>query len=303
MKSILAILLSSFMFNVLAEDIDSGAAGGAANVLKIDSNDFEQRDFILNGGTFLVGPGAAEYVKEGVSVTVSAGSAVSLDTVKKPAFSPNAFVFKYDAKSGDWASRENYSSELFVDSIEEFVSLNNPLAPDRTSLSQKDVYVGGWFYVTDSEAGDWSFWGIYDDNMQFLIDGEEAFQTPNWQTSKEKTISLAAGWYKFEIRCYDNTGSWGKSGGILKAKSRAMSELRLFHEKNFIMKKVAVPVDLTIEASAKVSVPSDEYEFCSIKFEEGAELSFLTNCSSVNTPFCRCHAPPPVGFNNRIQIS
>ena len=279
MKSILAILLSFFMFNVLAEDIDSGAAGGSANVLKIDSNDFEQRDFILDGGTFLVGPGAAEYVKEGVSVTVSAGSAVSLDTIKKPAFSPNAFVFKYNAKSGDWASRENYSSELFVDSIEEFVSLNNPLAPNGTSLSQKDVYVGGWFYVTDREAGEWVFWGIYDDNMRFLIDGEEVFNTPNWQTSQQKTVSLAAGWHKFEIRCYDNTGDWGKSGGILKAKSLAMSELRLFHEKNFIMKKVAVPVDLTIKDSAKVSVASDEYEFGSIEFEEGAELSFLTNCS------------------------
>ena len=278
MKSILAILLSSFMINVLAEDIDSGAAGGAANVLKIDSNDFEQRDFILDGGTFLVGPGAAEYVKEGVSVTVSAGSEVSLDTVKKRAFSPNAFVFKYDAKSGDWAYRENYSSELFVDSIEEFVSLNNPLAPDGTSLSQKDVYVGGWFYVTDREAGEWVFWGIYDDNMRFLIDEVEVLNTPNWQTSQQKTVSLAAGWYKFEIRCYDNTGEWGKSGGILKAKSPAMSELKLFHEKNFIMKKVAVPVDLTIKDSAKVSVASDEYEFGSIEFEEGAELSFQTNC-------------------------
>ena len=67
----------------------------------------------------------------------------------------------------------------------------------------------GQFYVDDSQAGDWTFAGVYDDNIVLEIDGTTAFENTTWNAVNYKTVSLNAGWHDFRAIAFDLSGGAG----------------------------------------------------------------------------------------------
>ena len=87
-----------------------------------------------------------------------------------------------------------------------FVHTRHSTKPYPNSQS---ILTRGEFYVPEEKAGAWTFAGVYDDKIRLDIDGEELFTTASASSVGRATVTLAAGWHKFTLVVYDNTGSAG----------------------------------------------------------------------------------------------
>ena len=67
----------------------------------------------------------------------------------------------------------------------------------------------GWFKVEDDKAGEWTFKMAYDDYKMLKIDGVEKISNTSASAVPTATVSLAAGWHRWEVRVGDGSGNWG----------------------------------------------------------------------------------------------
>ena len=77
----------------------------------------------------------------------------------------------------------------------------------------------GYFYVSASDKGQWTFQGNFDDQIALDVDVRRVFKvTANCATARGN-ITLAEGWHKFDIRIGDNSSSTsgGTGGGLTDA--------------------------------------------------------------------------------------
>ncbi len=218
--------------------------------LAVDGGGFSTNAISLNGGSFEIRPYAADYVADGLSISVGESAVASIaSTPGKGTLANNAqFAFCYKSGSTNWDSTFDYTTTLGASMISGFISNGSPTAPDGVSLSGKSVWVTGRFYVSSQDAGEWSFSGRYDDSILLKVDGTQILRTASYTQTQTGTATLAEGWHSFEIRAYDGSGGWGYAGCI-NAKSPQMSDYANFHEQNFNMAWCNPDIDNTIAIS------------------------------------------------------
>ena len=83
--------------------------------------------------------------------------------------------------------------------------VNAPLGGSSTRFD-------GYFYVSPSRAGQWTFQGGFDDNIALTVDGRKLFATAGCATATG-SMTLREGWHKFKICLGDNTASGNTSSG------------------------------------------------------------------------------------------
>ena len=210
--------------------------------------------FSLNSGTLVFDDLSEKFpVKEGFSVNVS--GEVELD-----AWDRRKIVFKYHSNSGNYENHTEYSNSCFTESIKDFITKKNPIAPDGASLSGKIVFASGFFFVPENEVGSWLFEGIYDDNVLLKIDGKQLFKTGSYTDCKQgSTETLGYGWHRFEIRARDGSGEWG-AANFLKAQSPGSNGLQPFYEGNFQM------------GSSVTEKSASRYALKALALEDGAKV-------------------------------
>ena len=265
--------------------------------LAIDGNGFSGKDISLIGGELQLQPGANEFVKEGVSLVVPEKSAVSISTDRSRGRNTMSHLFRFEYISGsaDWDTRTEYTTKLSVDSISDFINVASPKAPDGVSLSGKSVFVSGYFYVSEEEAGEWSFKGIYDDGIALWVDGAQLFKTANYQDTKTASVDLDAGWHEFKIRAYDGSGGWGMAN-CLQAKTPIADDYVNFHEKNFQMNWYGsamdsnkpldgVIVDLSVGAKSTLTIRSPGYVVRNLELSDDAMIAIDPHSVPANKTF------------------
>ena len=234
--------------------------------------------FLLNSGTLVFDDLSEKFPKEGFSVNVS--GEVELD-----AWDRRKIVFKYHSNSGDYEKHTEYSNSCFTESITDFITKKNPIAPDGASLSGKIVFASGFFFVPENEVGEWLFEGIYDDNVLLKIDGVQLFKTGSYIDRKQGSTDLGYGWHRFEIRARDGSGDWG-AADFLKAQSPGSNGLQPFYEGNFQMgRRVAnkasryVLKSLSLEDAAKVVINNEAVVGSELRLGESCEVYVAENSS------------------------
>ena len=261
--------------------------------LFIDGDGFTGRYFTLTGGALSFKN--CEYIAAEDPLEISISGSARLSAHKNP--DVKLFDFRFNSSSADWDSTEEYSSIQATDTIADFIENEKPLAPDGSSLAVKNVYVSGNFYVSNGEIGEWSFQGIYDDNILLIIDGKEVFKTTGWQDTKTKSVSLSEGWHKFEIRAYDGTGGWGHVNCIT-AKKPGGADYKAFHEQNFNMNwydtvidsrnfPSSIPIELTISDGSKLIFDAPGYDIKSLSLGENAIVSINPHTVPANKTFVK----------------
>ncbi len=83
--------------------------------------------------------------------------------------------------------------------------VNAPLGGSSTRFD-------GYFYVSPTRAGQWTFQGGFDDNIALTVDGRKLFATAGCSTATG-SMTLREGWHKFKICLGDNTPSGNTSNG------------------------------------------------------------------------------------------
>ena len=267
-------------YSFLGDAVDTlYVSKSGTGTLFIDGDGFSGRYFTLTGGALSFKN--CEYIAAEDPLKISISGSTRLSAHKNSDL--KLFDFRFNSCSADWDSMEVYSSIQSTDSIADFIVTANPSAPDGTSLAVKNVYVSGNFYVPEEDIGDWSFQGIYDDNVLFVIDGVEVFKTTGWQDTKTQSVSLSKGWHKFEIRAYDSTGGWGHDNCIT-AKKPNEANYKAFHEQNFNMNwydteidsrgfPSSIPVELTISDGSSLVFDAPGYDIKSLSLGEGCTVS------------------------------
>ena len=267
-------------YSFLGDAVDTlYVSKSGTGTLFIDGDGFSGRYFTLTGGALSFKN--CEYIAAEDPLKISISGSTRLSAHKNSDL--KLFDFRFNSCSADWDSMEVYSSIQSTDSIADFIVTANPSAPDGTSLAVKNVYVSGNFYVPEEDIGDWSFQGIYDDNVLFVIDGVEVFKTTGWQDTKTQSVSLSKGWHKFEIRAYDSTSGWGHANCIT-AKKPNEANYKAFHEQNFNMNwydteidsrgfPSSIPVELTISDGSSLVFDAPGYDIKSLSLGEGCTVS------------------------------
>ena len=74
----------------------------------------------------------------------------------------------------------------------------------------------GYFKVEPQQAGAWTFQGCFDDQIALEVDGRRLFTVAADCATAAGSMTLAAGWHKFDIRLGDNSSNTsGGTGGRL----------------------------------------------------------------------------------------
>ncbi|MBP5320361.1 MAG: hypothetical protein J6334_05185 [Kiritimatiellae bacterium] len=87
------------------------------------------------------------------------------------------------------------------------------------------------------ETGDYAFTGHFDDVISIIIDGQLVCKTTSWSETiiGTGTVTLSAGWHRFDVRVADNTGNVGYQNAVT-VKAPGMDEAVPFDEGNFEMR-------------------------------------------------------------------
>ena len=279
-------------YSFLGDAVDTlYVSKSGTGTLFIDGDGFTGRNFEIAGGALSFANG--EYVAAEDPLKISISGSAKLSAHKNP--DVKLFDFRFNSGSTNWESTEEYTSIQTTETITNLIVKARPLAPDKSSLSGKSVYVTGMFHVLKEEAGEWSFKGIYDDGIILSIGGSQLFKTANYQDTKTASVNLAEGWHKFEIRAYDGSGGWGHDNCIT-AKKPNESNYKAFHEQNFNMNwydtevdlrnlPSCIPIDLTLANGASVVFGVPGYEIKSLSLGEGCTVSIDPYTVSANKTF------------------
>lgn len=98
---------------------------------------------------------------------------------------------------------ENWSALWTTNSLK--AVLNTKVAQQQSAALR---YTGG-FLVDEAHAGEWTFYGSWDDRIIVNIDGREVLANTKWDVLATSKHSLSAGWHSFEIRAADASGGYG----------------------------------------------------------------------------------------------
>ncbi|MBQ9430507.1 MAG: hypothetical protein IJU44_03040 [Kiritimatiellae bacterium] len=87
------------------------------------------------------------------------------------------------------------------------------------------------------EAGEYEFTGHFDDVVSIIIDGQLVCKTTSWSETiiGQGTVTLTAGWHRFDVRVADNTGNVGYNNSVT-VKAPGMDEAVPFDEGSFEMR-------------------------------------------------------------------
>ena len=126
----------------------------------------------------------------------------------------NACVWSHSATkptSATFRTMDDWTHVKCIDSVEYLQMTGENAAADTLKFfSAKFNCFEGWFRVEDDKAGEWRFKMAYDDFHQLKIDGEVVLnQVGNSSEVMNNTVTLTAGWHRWEARVGDGTGAWG----------------------------------------------------------------------------------------------
>ena len=265
--------------------------------LLFDGPGFNGRTVELGGGTLAFGGQAKGFVATPVAMTVLNGAAGTVKGVATRSEGASMFTFRYGANSIAYDTATQFTTTNFTDSIT-CLAVASPKAPDGTSLSGKSLWVSGWFKVEASDAGNWTFKGVYDDNIMLVVDGTQLFKTTSYQDEKTATANLESGWHSFDIRAQDGSGGWGNANFVRAQKPGGT--LQKFTEEYFTMDwrgseidpavaPETIAVQLVLGAGSSLTLGSD-----GVVFTEGslidstASLSIDIHGVPANRTFLRC---------------
>ncbi len=80
----------------------------------------------------------------------------------------------------------------------------------------------GYFKVEPGQEGTWTFQGCFDDQIALTVDGRRLFTVKTNCGTGSGSMTLRAGWHKFDIRIGDNStanNSGGTGGGLTDSQS------------------------------------------------------------------------------------
>ena len=167
----------------------------------------------------------------------------------------------------DLASSNHYNDRLW-----DTVSLTNSLKLlDRYGKNHERMNgsianrFDGWFLVPFDQAGTWRFRFQYDDRMRIYIDGEY-LGVYGQNTVKTADWPISAGWHRYEIRVFDDTGNSGPKDGsavsyaVKRAGESNFGEYVKFNEDNLTLALTPdgyLQGDITLASGAAVTNISD----------------------------------------------
>ena len=139
---------------------------------------------------------------------------------------------------GDWPTTEDYDTITVTNSLRQLGQYSK-WGPGQSAANR----FSGSFYVSAEQAGEWYFWGTYDDQIRFKVDGVDSGMNGRKDGTQYATTryNLAEGWHSFEMRTYDNTGNWGPWDGSydyalgvqITPEGGSAGEWLAFDERNF----------------------------------------------------------------------
>ena len=189
----------------------------------------------------------------------------------------NVCVWKWNNTNSGWSTTEDWKHIKCVDSVE-YMYLTGASGTDTLGYfgNKKANCFEGWFKVEDGQEGEWTFKMAYDDYKLLKIDGVQKISSSSASAVPTATVTLTAGWHRWEARVGDNTGSWGprtyNGGNTISYIAPDETEKR-FDETN--LKLAATLGDIA------VLEPSGIYK----ELELGAG-STLTSSGAVAMPIC-----------------
>ena len=166
-------------------------------------NDGKSLGFIIGESTSTAG---GDYTK--FEPGASLGDGLTLQV--RPAV--NACVWKWNNTNSGWSTTEDWKHIKCIDSVAVmFKSSTDADAADWVGYlgNKKANCFEGWFKVEDGQEGEWTFKMAYDDYKLLKIDGVQKISSSSASAVPTATVTLTAGWHRWEARVGDNTGSWG----------------------------------------------------------------------------------------------
>ena len=122
----------------------------------------------------------------------------------------NVCVWKWNNTNSGWSTTEDWKHIKCVDSVE-YMYLTGASGTDTLGYfgNKKANCFEGWFKVEDGQEGEWTFKMAYDDYKLLKIDGVQKISSSSASAVPTATVTLTAGWHRWEARVGDNTGGWG----------------------------------------------------------------------------------------------
>ena len=146
----------------------------------------------------------------------------------------------------DWPTTEDYDTITVTNSLRQLGQYSK-WGPGKSAANR----FSGSFYVSAEQAGEWYFWGTYDDQIRFKVDGVDSGMNGRKDGVQYATTryNLAEGWHSFEMRTYDNTGNWGPWDGScdyalgvqITPEGGSAGERLAFDERNFRFTRLERP--------------------------------------------------------------
>ena len=219
---------------------------------------------IARDGTGEMGPWITEWQNAGFGIgwTTDASAAGSTDPTKYTKFDTSTLKMRLPQSAasrtgvrmrvlGAWGTgdKTNFANDDLVYSRLDCVT--NTLAGLNKYGSAKAeaefqsgtcVRFEGCFYVSAEDAGEWTFYGHYDDLIALDVDGTRLLATTSWGTANiaTGTRSLDEGWHSFRISAVDGDGGWGAYSsdddgrrGAIRVKRPNGEKTLTFDETNF----------------------------------------------------------------------
>ncbi len=219
---------------------------------------------IARDGTGEMGPWIAEWQNAGFGIgwTTDASAAGSTDPTKYTKFDTSTLKMRLPQSAasrtgvrmrvlGAWGTgdKTNFANDDLVYSRLDCVT--NTLAglnkygnakAEAEFQSGTCVRFEGCFHVSAEDAGEWTFYGHYDDLIALDVDGTRLLATTSWGTANiaTGTRSLDEGWHSFRISAVDGDGGWGAYStdsdgrrGAIRVKRPNGEKTLTFDETNF----------------------------------------------------------------------